>query len=540
MASFVLHPSRGLLHPAWLASLAVLALNDHVLKGSGLLPDLVTGKLSDVAGLFVAPLLLAALLRVRSWRGWVACHLAVGAVFSAIQLSAAAADGWSALMGLWGFAWVITRDPTDLLTLPALALSLWGLPSALRRPVARHARRSAELGVATVGLWCCAATSDVDEPCCEDPTGGDSDTDDGGEWDGDDEPGQLPPLLTDVYLSNATAQDVVVRIRQLRPAVVLDCDAVAEDPGGLLGAALFAPAQSWSLPANANVAVVDHPAGLAPCYAAWVEADGLPPSVLLWFDGMPPVVSVPGQGQPGGLGEVTIASNGAGTFELRAVSDVAFPADAIEPEATGECATQPDAARVGWSHPVPWGTARLDAIEVGLDGCLELSLSPAGLSPQAWYLCVPETSFPFTAGDTVALRVPTGTDPSLDAVEIVQLDQAGDPLPLPSVVAAAGSVLPAIADVQLQAVPVYGCELASEPSCGTVERPMAVLASGPDLPAVELRVGDGPQRLQGDGRAVELTLTHAQERFVLDPACALGPDRLGPDLELVIAQWPRG
>ena len=35
-----------LCHPLPLAAVLVLAVNDHVLKGSGLLPDMVTGKLS--------------------------------------------------------------------------------------------------------------------------------------------------------------------------------------------------------------------------------------------------------------------------------------------------------------------------------------------------------------------------------------------------------------------------------------------------------------------------------------------------------------
>jgi hypothetical protein len=38
-------------------------VNDHVLKGSGLLPAAVTGKLSDVAGLFFFPVLCASLVR---------------------------------------------------------------------------------------------------------------------------------------------------------------------------------------------------------------------------------------------------------------------------------------------------------------------------------------------------------------------------------------------------------------------------------------------------------------------------------------------
>lgn len=50
-------------HPVALAAVAVLAANDHLLKGSGLLPGALTGKLSDVAGLFFFPLLLSAAIR---------------------------------------------------------------------------------------------------------------------------------------------------------------------------------------------------------------------------------------------------------------------------------------------------------------------------------------------------------------------------------------------------------------------------------------------------------------------------------------------
>lgn len=63
--SSTLRPPFALLtHPAVLASVAVVAVNDHVLKGSGWLPGAVTGKLSDVAGLFFFPILVAALLYI--------------------------------------------------------------------------------------------------------------------------------------------------------------------------------------------------------------------------------------------------------------------------------------------------------------------------------------------------------------------------------------------------------------------------------------------------------------------------------------------
>lgn len=538
MRRTVLHPARGLLHPVWLASLFVLALNDHLLKGSGLLPGVITGKLSDVAGLVVAPLLLAALLRVRSLRAWVACHVAVGAVFSAIQLSAPAADGWSALMGLLGFPWVITRDPTDLLTLPALVASLWGLLPVIQRSAAANARRAAETGVAAVGLLFCAATSDTDDDCCIDPdTGGfeSSTTDDG--WDDGVEEPELPPLWTDVYLSNATGFDVVVRLRALRPEVLLDCDAVAEAPGQLLRSPLFAPAQSWMLPPSTNVDALAHAPGEAPCYAVWVEADALAPAILFWYDGQPPVTQVPATGQTGLPGAVVIGAGELDALTLTSASDLVFASQPRDPAGEGECAPQADAGRLGWSSPVPWGPARIEAVTPGLDGCLAIDLSQNDQLPQTWYLCVPSTSFPFVAGDDVELRLPATADPSADALEIVALDDAGEVLTLPMLHASAGAGVPAMEDVDLAVVPLYACDVASEPGCGTVERPMGIIVETPELEATSLVPGE-PLRTSDELRTLEITAMHAQERFVLDAACGQGSDLLGPDLELVIAMWP--
>ena len=111
-------PERALLTPAWVASLAVLGLNDHLLKGSGAWPAL-SGKLSDVAGLLVAPLVLAWMARVRTRRGFLACHVAVGLVFALHPVPAIAT---------WLMAWFPVRiwaDPTDLYALPALAVSFF-------------------------------------------------------------------------------------------------------------------------------------------------------------------------------------------------------------------------------------------------------------------------------------------------------------------------------------------------------------------------------------------------------------------------------
>lgn len=152
-----LHPTRALLTPTWLLALALLAVNDHLLKYAW--PGPVTGKLSDLAGLLVAPALLACVLVVRTRRGLLACHLAIGAVFAAINLSRAAADLWIAALALLGISWSIVVDPGDLLALPALALSWRLLVPVMRAPASPQARRALARVTAGLGLLVCAATS---------------------------------------------------------------------------------------------------------------------------------------------------------------------------------------------------------------------------------------------------------------------------------------------------------------------------------------------------------------------------------------------
>jgi hypothetical protein len=285
------------------------------------------------------------------------------------------------------------------------------------------------------------------------------------------------------------------------------------------------------------VAVHGHLSGEAPCYAVWVEADALPPAILFWADGVPTITTVPALGQHGLPGEVVLVPGELQSLALAASSVLVSPADAQDPAGEDECAPQADAERLGWSFPVPWGPARLEAVTPGVDGCIALDLAQGDLPVQTWYLCVPSSSFPFVAGDDVELRLPVDADPTLDSLEIVALGADGEVLPLPSLHAAAGSSLPVVEGLDLLAVPQYGCDIESEPVCGTAERPMAVLVEGPDLEAVELVPGGEPLSERDELRTLEVTVMHAQERFVLDAACGQGPDLLGPDLEVVIAQW---
>lgn len=141
---------EGVLAPWALFAVAALLINDHLLKGSGLLPGLLTGKLSDLTGLLFFPVFLEALGEAGAaasgrWKGpsrgrLGACIIATALAFSALQLLAEAAEiyrwGLGLLQapfralgtGVWAWrpvaAW---PDPSDLWCLPVLLLTWrWG------------------------------------------------------------------------------------------------------------------------------------------------------------------------------------------------------------------------------------------------------------------------------------------------------------------------------------------------------------------------------------------------------------------------------
>ncbi len=137
------HP---LLHPVSLAAVALLVVNDHVLKAAW--PGALTGKLSDVAGLAFFPLLLAAVaqqarpgLRLRPTVA--VCALLTALVFAAIKVWPLAGDTYRVGLGAlqWPFRALaslqaghdvprlarvgLTPDATDLLALPAVLIAVW-------------------------------------------------------------------------------------------------------------------------------------------------------------------------------------------------------------------------------------------------------------------------------------------------------------------------------------------------------------------------------------------------------------------------------
>ena len=129
-------PTALLCHPLVLLSIVVCGVNDHLLKGSGLLPGIVTGKLSDVAGLFFFPILVAVLLTLTGaalrqlfgdnspaallQKPRLVVDFAV--VFTIVGFSAVNISHWANEIAAqyWG---IFTMDPTDLFCLPMVVVA---------------------------------------------------------------------------------------------------------------------------------------------------------------------------------------------------------------------------------------------------------------------------------------------------------------------------------------------------------------------------------------------------------------------------------
>ncbi len=58
-----------LLSPPFILSVCIMLINDHMLKGSGFIHPVITGKISDFAFLFFVPIAVAYVFRVKTTTG---------------------------------------------------------------------------------------------------------------------------------------------------------------------------------------------------------------------------------------------------------------------------------------------------------------------------------------------------------------------------------------------------------------------------------------------------------------------------------------
>lgn len=536
-----LSPERALLHPAWLGALALLILNDHVLKGAELLPLWLTGKLSDVAGLLVAPMLFAAVGRARTPRAVALAHLAVGAVFAALQLSAPFAAVWGGLFETLGVGWVTWQDPTDLLALPALALS-WALfvPVARRQVHHGHLMRSAQVGAGAVGVIFCMATSpppcdEGDENCYYDDCGYDAMRNEDGVC--------MQYFDASVYVHNATDEQLEVVVRPL--LVTLDCPTVQADPTAWLIDEAFGPGVTWTVPAHTSLPLTNSNWS---CNAVVIEGESMPRALVFWDTQTWPsrrhfAEPVEIETTPGGIqiarnehGNLALSQIGEGTSILHKLEQPAPATDAA-------CIATPGAERIDWS-PVELNglNVAVSEISLGEDGCFGLTLDPGdhpSLPPKGrWYICVAPDLFPFEDGDI--LQISEGGLPgALGSVLSIQRTGTVDPdaprpyLAMLAVRAGAGGTIDGDG-LQLETAPIDGCGVSFDEACGAAGRNLGVTVRDPFSDDVlELVPGEAGEMTRYDGTRRDVRLITATWLAVAAPTC-FGSERLGVTMDLVV------
>ncbi|WP_437761315.1 hypothetical protein WME77_24610 [Sorangium sp. So ce764] len=361
-------------HPLFLGALALLVVNDHLLKGAGLLPGALTGKLSDLAGLVVAPVLAAALVDARTSRGRALAFAAVAAPFAAIKLSAAAAQLLVGLVGLAGITWRIWQDPTDLAALVVLvpAWRLSARAACSRELSARSAEEGAraawvlERAILGASAVACVATG---TPA---PEG----------------------YSTDAYLVNATTGIVDVRVRWVDAS--LDCAAVTSgDPTRMFGPSAFNLGITYrldpqdTLPLNraeAHLAAGNFeetaPASGGRCEVVLLETDGLRP-VMAWWSDLQTIMVPQNVNDNSDFWKDT--ETVAGRVALKPLAVVApgqVKTGALQTNVgPSACAGAPQSS-FQWAAPLPKQVVREIAnIDALSDGCIELTMSSPWLGP---------------------------------------------------------------------------------------------------------------------------------------------------------------
>ncbi|MGN6523549.1 MAG: hypothetical protein ACTHMZ_10190, partial [Actinomycetes bacterium] len=153
---------RWLGAPPTLLALAVLALNDHWVKQAA--PGVVTGKLSDVAGLVLAPALLAvALALLRVPRSTPVALVATAVGFTVVKTTVRGVEAANALWSAVGWPTQMLRDPTDLIALPALLLAAW--VATIQRRRTSGARRNVALALGSLALPFAVVATAATSPC---------------------------------------------------------------------------------------------------------------------------------------------------------------------------------------------------------------------------------------------------------------------------------------------------------------------------------------------------------------------------------------
>lgn len=508
---------NALRHPAFWVALVVLVVNDHLLKGADLLPGWLTGKLSDFAGLIVAPLALAALLGAR--RKGLAFAL-VGGWFAAANLVPPVAEATSALAGLVGVGWHFVVDPTDLVALAVL-------PFAWRLGAERSGRSFERLAL---GL---AVAASIASPTPE------------------------PFYSTAAYLVNDTDRTLEVRVRYVDSSV--RCDEVRERFDEVLARDAYRPAIRFVveagevLPLDRGIATSGGGGfadpGLPPerpvdpttahqgdCDLVILGAEGLPETIVFWEGLSIRTIPIDTTGdrrlqlEDSGLFLMDDADGGLLVDVPDTNYDLRPPVDVYDGGA--RCRDYGTISGFDWSSFPMWRDARIRVLEVEptVDGCVSLALEDldAGGTHEG-FLCVPPEDFPFARN--AELRI-THQEDRLHVVRDLETAD-GDVWRTGELTVYRGVEGLTDGPFQVTLDTVDDACVGVRMECGGFRVPAAAVLGVPGDHTF-VHPGDVLERDAADGRRARLRVGRAESMWATHPACGAGRDVLGPRLEALV------
>ncbi len=516
----------ALKHPVFWVALAVLLLNDHVFKGGDVLPAWLTGKLSDFAGLIVAPIVLVALLRARTDRRRALAMFIVGGWFVGANLFVPVAEATTALAAQIGLSWRFWVDSTDLVALAVLPLTWQIIRRA--RPLSRA--RLAERLALGFGVAACVAS-----------------------------PPPEPTWNTDAFVVNDTDATIDLRVRWVESAV--DCASVSDryaealprdtfgpgtvfrvlpratlplDRGAAEGMGRGAP-RPWETP-DAGPASSTPLTHRGDCDVVMISADGLPETIVFWQNLTPHVI-------PDIVESSEDERDVADGLQLRREGDdgplrldnglgytQAAPIEVYDGGAT--CRDYGTITGFDWSELPAWRgeRVRITAVRPTIDGCVEVSFDDTrGLSTWEAFICVPPEDFTFLPNSEVQVWN------RLDELRIVRdlvLDD-GSTWRTAELVVSRDAPSFREGPFALRLTEVDGSCGGMRMSCGGFRVPAA---GGLTMGGMTRFVhpGDIVERDAEDGRRARLRVGRAETMWVTHAACGAGRDQLGPRLEALV------
>lgn len=492
---------RAFAHPAWWGALGLLLLNDHVFKGAGVLPGALTGKLSDLAGMIVAPPLFALALGAHRRAARLVAAAAVGIGFGAINLVPEAARALEHALGALHLPARVWVDPTDL-----WALALLPIGHALSRPEAIRTTRALAVpgwlqhGGVLLAAFACMATTGIGE----DSTSGGGSSGDGPQ------------------IENATGSALSVVLASTEGAG--GCSLYRDDRIALLTANAFVAPREIALPDEARAPLSTSAANVR-CGAASIALPDGANAVVFWRD-LEPLESFAPDDDERRLARRVVISGESGDFDLEIGADLStFEIGAEAPPETtcpeSEIAHSLEFTALAESQ----GFFEVAELRTASDGCLEVDWFAlrADTSPDTQRLCIPDWAFPFEVGEPLSLL--QEIDP-LGARTLRITRRQGDEVETQLVIWNDASELEGSRVHALEPVDCVGTLSA----CGAYVRPLELELRGRDAPASP---GEDVTISGSNPKQTRLLVGPARDVAWSAPGCEAGEARPGPSANVL-------